>query len=120
MTKHLTITAKIALPDDHFDQAETIVAGRRLKEAVEAAVAEHLPAATVAHEIVSDEPPPPVKPARKPRAAKVSGPPVGPAFDPMKADAQPEKTEAPEAEEQKAPEPETPAATTSHRGKRAA
>lgn len=83
MTKHLTITAKIPLPDDHFEQADILVAGKKLKAAMEEAAKEHLPGATVEHAITSPEP---VKAPRKSRVRDV-GPPAGPAHDPMKPDA---------------------------------
>ena len=89
--KHLTITAKIPLPDDHFEQADILVAGKKLKAALEAAAQEHLPSATVEHAITSPEP---VKAPRKPRTVTHVFP-TGPAFDPMKPEPKADAKSAP-------------------------
>lgn len=67
--KHLVIFVKIPLPDDEFEQADILVAGKKLKAAVEAAAAEHLPSASVEHAITLPEP---IKAPRKTRAPALS------------------------------------------------
>ena len=61
MTKKLHMTIINDLPDDVFQHAEAVLASKKVLDAVHACVAEHLPLATVSHEIIDPAATAPVK-----------------------------------------------------------
>ena len=61
MTKKLTLSTQIDLPDDEIEAAHHLVKVTPAKEALQTALAVHFPNATISHAITGDEPETPVK-----------------------------------------------------------